>query len=52
MEHFIAKDSGIAVVSKEDGIVKYVDSTKIVTTNNGVSSFPLQYIPPGMFPLS
>ncbi len=36
MEHFIAKDSGIAVVSKEDGIVKYVDSTKIVTTNNGV----------------
>ena len=36
MEHFIAKDSGIAVVAKEVGLVKYVDSTKIITTNNGV----------------
>ncbi len=35
MEHYIARDSGIAVVAKEDGLVKYVDSKRIVTTNNG-----------------
>ncbi len=30
MEHVIARDSGSAVVAKEDGIVKYVDSRKII----------------------
>ncbi|MCH5180622.1 MAG: DNA-directed RNA polymerase subunit beta [Erysipelotrichales bacterium] len=35
MEHYIAKDSGIAVVAKVDGLVKYVDSKRIVTTMNG-----------------
>lgn len=30
MEHSIARDSGSAVVAKEDGYVKYVDSTRIV----------------------
>ncbi len=35
MEHSIAKDSGIAVVAKVDGLVKYVDSKRIVTTLNG-----------------
>jgi len=34
MEYRIAKDAGSAVVAEEDGIVKYVDATKIVVSNN------------------
>ena len=30
MEHVIARDSGSAVVAEEDGVVKYVDSKRIV----------------------
>ncbi len=33
MEHIIARDSGIAVVAKEDGFVKYVDAKKIIVTD-------------------
>jgi len=32
MEHTIAKDSGFAIVSQEDGLVTYVDSRKITIT--------------------
>ncbi len=36
MEHVIARDSGSAVVAEEDGVVKYVDSKRIVViTKNG-----------------
>lgn len=30
VEHVIAKDSGSGIVAKEDGIVEYVDATKVV----------------------
>lgn len=30
IEHKIAKDSGVGIVAKEDGIIKYVDSLRIV----------------------
>ncbi len=33
MEYKIAKDSGVGIVAKEDGVVTYVDSLRIVTTN-------------------
>ena len=33
MEYKIAKDSGVGIVAKEDGVVKYVDSLRIVVTN-------------------
>ncbi len=33
MERIIANDSGICIISKSDGIVKYVDSSKIVIEN-------------------
>ena len=34
LEHNIAKDSGSAIVSKFDGLVKYVDSKRIVVENS------------------
>ncbi len=35
IEYRVAKDSGAGVVAKEDGIVTYVDSKRIVVENNG-----------------
>lgn len=35
IEYRVAKDSGAGVVAKEDGVVTYVDSKKIVVENNG-----------------
>ncbi|MFR2446141.1 MAG: DNA-directed RNA polymerase subunit beta, partial [Thomasclavelia spiroformis] len=34
MEHQAARDSGAAVVAREDGIVKYVDAKKIIIEDN------------------
>ena len=34
MEYMIAKDSGVGIVAQEDGTVTYVDSLRIVVTNN------------------
>ncbi len=44
MEHVIARDSGSAVVAEEDGIVKYVDSKRIVviTKDGGEHEYRLQ----------
>ena len=33
LEHLIARDSGSAVVAKEEGFVSYVDSRRVVVTN-------------------
>ena len=44
MEHVIARDSGSAVVAEEDGVVKYVDSKRIVviTKDGGEHEYRLQ----------
>ncbi|WP_423363220.1 DNA-directed RNA polymerase subunit beta [Mycoplasma sp. P36-A1] len=34
MEHVIAKDSGVAVICEEDGIVKYIDARSIIVSTN------------------
>lgn len=34
MEHQAARDSGAAVVAREDGVVKYVDAKKIIVEDN------------------
>lgn len=34
MEHKIAKDSGVGIVAKEDGVVTYVDSLRIVVKHD------------------
>ncbi len=36
VESIIARDSGILVLAKNDGIIKYVDSTKIVVETNDI----------------
>ena len=33
VEYIAAKDSGVEVIAKEDGVVKYVDAKKIIITN-------------------
>lgn len=38
MEYIIAHDSGLAVISKDNGVVTYVDSRKVVINANGVSN--------------
>ena len=35
LEHYVARDSGLAVVAKDDGEVKYVDSKRIVVKVSG-----------------
>ena len=43
MEHVIARDSGSAVVAEEDGVVKYVDSKRIVLiSEDGEHEYRLQ----------
>ncbi len=44
LEHMIARDSGSAVVAKADGVVKYVDSRKVIVDegNNGEHVYRLQ----------
>ncbi len=39
MEHVIARDSGSAVVSKHNGVVKYVDSRKIIIIDENGEEF-------------
>lgn len=42
MEHLAAKDSGVAVVAKRGGLVKYVDATKVeIETEDGIDSYKL-----------
>ena len=35
VEHIAAKDSGVVIVAKADGVVEYVDAKKIVVKNKG-----------------
>jgi DNA-directed RNA polymerase subunit beta len=45
MEHSIARDSGLAVVAREDGVVSYIDSRKVVVTSDETDediTYPLQ----------
>ncbi len=43
IEQTIARDSGLAVVAREPGIISYVDSRKIIiTTENGNQTYRLQ----------
>jgi len=37
-ENTVAKDSGVAVIAKRDGVVEYVDSARIVVSATGESS--------------
>ncbi len=38
VEYFAARDSGLAIISKKDGIVEYVDAKKIIINSNGTNS--------------
>ncbi len=42
VEHIVAKDSGVCVIAKNDGVVDYVDAKKIIVkTKNGKDTYDL-----------